>query len=468
LESGSGRLGQIIWTLQQAYLDWHVGCRVGGESVLPPTDKIACPIGQAVFIILKKRGNMPTTPYKVGILVFCVFLFALLVACSSQTQSVEIVIHNGQLFEATGDGPISNGAIVITDGYISAVGSESDVIFPEGATLIDAEGGTIMPGLIDARASTLINRLEISENQIDEISLTLYLTKPLQAGITTIRAIGWDYATQPDLTVLRNVLADYGNNVPTLVFVGMITHAEGNVFEIYPEDSIGVINLEEMQEAAEDLIQAGADQLGFLQPIPPDIRANRNQLIGLSKEQQTAFAELIHEKGLRVIAQTAYPEDALAAVVAGVDELVNWPHGSDEPLPDELIQALVDNSVSVLTGFSVGVIRPYEGDVRRFIDSGGVIVFGTFAPNSTSLHRPVNEMRQMTYFDMTPYEILMSATANAAKAVGLGDLVGTLEVGKQADIIIVQGNPLDNIEDIEDIMTVIKAGEVVFQLDLAD
>ena len=70
----------------------------------------------------------------------------------------------------------------------------------------------------------------------------------------------------------------------------------------------------------------------------------------------------------------------------------------------------------------------------------------------------------MTYFDMTPYEILMSATANAAEAVGLGDLVGTLEIGKQADIIIVQGNPLDNIEDIEDVMTVIKAGEVVYQV----
>jgi len=411
---------------------------------------------------------MKIKPYEIRTIVIFLFLFALLAACSSQIPSDVIAIHNGQLFAATGDGPISNGAIVITDGYISAVGSESDVIFPEGATLIDAEGGTIMPGLIDARASTLINRLEISENQIDEISLTLFLTKPLQAGVTTIRAMGWDYTAQPDLSDLRNALADYGNNVPTLVFVGMITHAEGNVFEIYPEDSIGVINLEEMQEAAEDLIQAGADRLGVLQPIPPDIRASRNQLIGLSKEQQTAFTELMHKKDLRVIAQTSYPEDALAAVSAGVDELAVWPHGSDEPLPEDLIQALVNNSVSVLTGFSVGVVRPYEDDVRRFIDSGGVIVFGTFAPNSTSLHRPLNEMRQMTYFDMTPYEILISATANASEAVGLGDLVGTLEVGKQADIIIVQGNPLDNIEDIEDVMTVIKAGEVVYQLDSED
>lgn len=126
----------------------------------------------------------------------------------------------------------------------------------------------------------------------------------------------------------------------------------------------------------------------------------------------------------------------------------------------------MENSVLVMTGFSVRVFRPYEGDVRRFIDSGGLVVFGSPSPNATALHRPVNEMTLMAEIgNMSPYEILMSATANAAEAVGLGDTIGTLEVGKQADIIIVQGNPLKNIEKSETIFTVIKSGEIVFQLD---
>ena len=307
-----------------------------------------------------------------------------------------------------------------------------------------------MPGLIDARASTLINRLEMNEGQIDEISLTLYLTKPLQAGITTLRATGWDIASLPDLTALQDALAELGNHAPTLVIAGMITHAQGNVFAIYSEESIGVASPEDIQNAVDDMVRAGVDQVGFLQPIPPDIRAPSADLIGLSEELQAAFVDLAHQNGLRVIVQASFHEDAIAAVA---DEIINWPHGFENPLPDELIHALVENSVPVLTGFSVWVIRPYEDDVRRFIDAGGEIVFGTFAPNATALHRPVNEMNLMAEIgEMTPYEILMSATTNAAEAVGLGDTVGALEVGKQADIIVVQGNPLEDIEAIENII----------------
>jgi imidazolonepropionase-like amidohydrolase len=69
---------------------------------------------------------------------------------------------------------------------------------------------------------------------------------------------------------------------------------------------------------------------------------------------------------------------------------------------------------------------------------------------------------------MTPTEILMSATANAADAVGLGDQIGTLAVGKQADVIIVNGNPFENLRAMRGVSVVIKAGEVVFPDDVAD
>jgi imidazolonepropionase-like amidohydrolase len=398
-----------------------------------------------------------------------ILLFVMLTACSIQQETNVIVIRNGLLFKATGDPPIPNGAVVIKNGLISAVGPESELQIPEGATIVDAEGGTIMPGLIEGRASTLINEIDISEGQISETDLNLFLVRPLQAGITTIRAIGWDYATHSDLSEMREALETYGNTIPTLVFAGVITHAEGNVFAIYSDDSIGVLDREEAQKATEDLIQSGVDQVGYLQPIPPDYRAINAELIGLSIELQSAMVELAHQKGLRVLAQTSFPEDTAVAIAAGVDEIIGWPHGSEEPLSNELIQALVDNSVKVMTGFSVDVIRPYEDDVRRFIDAGGIVVFGTFAPNSTALDRPAYEMSLMaTYGKMTPEEILMAATVNAADAVGLGDVVGTLEVNKQADIIIVQGDPLNDIYLMRNIHTVIKAGEIVFQADSED
>ena len=392
-------------------------------------------------------------------------LVTLLTAGSAFTQADEvIVIHNGQLFTATGEDPIPNGAIVIENGVIVAVGPEADVDVPDGATVIDAAGGTIMPGLIDARASVLMNKLKVDDGEIDVVGLQFYLFPTLQAGVTTVRATGWDIKTRPDLQEFREALAAHGNTVPTVVVAGLLTHAEGNVFEIYPDDNIGVVTLEEAQQATEALIQAGADQIGFLQAIPPDRRAENTADLrtGLSVEQQAAVVEIAHEQGLRVIAQTAFPEDAVVAVAAGVDEIISWPHGfSDEPLSDDLIQALVDNEIPMLTGFTVGVIRPYEDDVRRFIDAGGTVVFGTFAPNSGPI-APDGEMNLMLRVgQMTPAEILMAATANAADAVGLGDQIGTLEIGKHADIIIVNGNPFENLRAMRNVVTVIKAGEMV-------
>lgn len=405
-------------------------------------------------------------------IVLFLLLLTLLTPGSALTQAEEIVVvHNGLLFTATGEDPIPNGAVVMGNGVIMAVGPEADVDFPDGATVIDAEGGTIMPGIIDARASILINKLKIDDGEIDVVGMNFYLSPTIEAGVTTVRATGWDFKTRPDLSELREALAAHGNTVPTVVFAGFLTHAEGNIFEIYPDDNIGIVTLEEAQQATEDLIQSGADQIGFIQAIPPDRRAENTADLrtGLSVDQQAAVVEIGHEEGLRVLAQTAFVEDAAAAVAAGVDELIVWPGNSEEPLPDELIQALVDNSIPVLTGFTVGAVRPYEGDVRRFIDAGGTVVFGTFAPNSGPIS-PYGEMNIMSLLGkMTPTEILMAATANAADAVGLGDEIGTLEVGKQADIIIVNGSPFeDHFSVMRKVTTVIKAGEVVIPAKAAE
>ena len=381
------------------------------------------------------------------------------------TSAGTLVVQNGTLFTANGQDPVPDGVVVMENGVIIALGPAADVTIPEGSTVIDAGGGTVMPGLIEGRASTLVNALDLKQGAISPIYLKVYLTNTLEAGITTLRAIGWDLNERPDLTPLREALAAQGNQVPTVIFAGAITHAEGNVFEIYPEDSVGVTSVEEAEQATQAIIESGAEQIILLQAINPDFRApNTGDLkISLTPEQQTAIVAIAHEAGLQVLAQTSYPEDAMAAVTAGVDQLAVWPHYTEDPLPVDLIQALVEHEVPVLTGFSVGVVRPYEGDVRRFLDAGGTVIFGTFAPNSGSLSNPEREMGLMSLIgQMTPEEILMAATAHAAEAVGLSDLIGTLEVGKQADIIIVNGDPLEDISVMKEVVTVIKRGELVY------
>jgi imidazolonepropionase-like amidohydrolase len=101
--------------------------------------------------------------------------------------------------------------------------------------------------------------------------------------------------------------------------------------------------------------------------------------------------------------------------------------------------------------------------VRRDLDAGGTLVFGTFSPNSGA--KPDREFLLMELHGMTPMEMIQSATVNATNAVGLGDVVGTLEVGKRADIIVVDGNQFeDSFPSVfRNVIYVVKNGEIVVQ-----
>ena len=156
--------------------------------------------------------------------------------------------------------------------------------------------------------------------------------------------------------------------------------------------------------------------------------------------------------------QAIFADEALTSVNAGVDELLSWPTPT-EPMPEELIQVIVTQSVPVVSGFSAAA--PQEGDLRRFLDEGGTLVYGTLAPNTGGT--PVSEFRIMETRGMTPVEMIQSATANAAKVLEMEDKIGTLEVGKQADIIVLEGNPLEDnfLTTIGHVVYVVKNGELV-------
>jgi imidazolonepropionase-like amidohydrolase len=406
---------------------------------------------------------MRTTKIVLGFVAVALWL---LFACSGGDASLvdPTVIVNGALIDGTGADPIQDAAVIVDQGVIIATGPEAELELPDDATVIDAGGGTILPGIIDVRASDLLNRLDVKDGQINKIDLELSLVRAIQAGVTTVRATGWDWREKPDVAALRAALESHGNTVPTVVLVGpFLTRTGGVSHRIYPDQTIGVATVEEARQATEDLIAQGLDQIGVLLALPPSGRVitGDEPPPDMSLEMQRAIVEAVHARDVRVITQAVFPDDAAVAVAAGADEIPSWP-AIDAPLPDDLIQALVDRSVPILTGYSVG-FKPHQGDARRFIDAGGTIVFGTFAPNSNALSDYYHEMDLMSSLgEMTPMEIIVSATANAAEVVGLGDEIGTLEAGKKADIIVVDGNPLDDLTVFRDGVTVVmKGGDIV-------
>jgi len=368
-----------------------------------------------------------------------------------------LVIHNGMVITATGEEPIEDGVVVIEGEVITAVGSKDDVPMPDGARFVDAQGGTILPGIIDARASDLLNRLRITDGQINYIDLEIYLTRALKAGLTTVRATGWDWRNQPDVVEMKAALHAHGNTIPTVVIAGpFLTHVEGSSYQRYPDQTIGVATVEEAKQKTEMLIEMGVDQIGYILSLPPSGSAV------LTSEQQEAIVEAAHAQGVRVIGQAVFPDEAALVVAAGADEIPSWPT-INETLPEDLIDMLASKSIPIITGYTVGEVKPQPGDARRFLDAGGTIVFGTFAPNSNALNNFSREMELMSLVgELTSMEIIEAATVNAAEAVGRGDEIGTLEAGKMADIIIVDGNPLEDLTVFRNgIITVIKGGELI-------
>jgi len=375
-------------------------------------------------------------------------------------ETPPLVFINGLVITVTGEDPIPNGAVMIEDGLIKAVGPVGSFKIPDDAIVLDVEGKTIMPGLIDARASDLLSRLQLKDGKIQA---PIHLWKPLWTGVTTLRATGWAWEEMQETPELIKALEEKGNAIPTVIIAGAsLAHNQGPAYKkYYPDQTVGVGTVEEARQKTVEIIELGADQVNFLMSSGPslgDPPEEREPL--LTPGMLKTIVETAHSQNVMVIGQALFPEEAFTAIDAGVDEICSWP-SLTQPIPEELIQALVSNSIPILSGFSVGV--PQQGDLRRFLDAGGTLVFGTFYPNSDAT--PEGEFRLMERQGMSPMEMITSATVNAANALGLGDVIGTLEVGKQADIIVLNGNVLENnfTDTIKKVVYVINNGELVLQ-----
>jgi imidazolonepropionase-like amidohydrolase len=109
------------------------------------------------------------------------------------------------------------------------------------------------------------------------------------------------------------------------------------------------------------------------------------------------------------------------------------------------------------------VIQAILGVVRFFHDSGGIIAVGNDYGNpGVLLGMPLREMVLLQNAGLSPQEVIEAATKHAAYVCGQGDELGTLERGKLADIIVVDGNPLDNLNAMDSVLYIVKDGELVF------
>jgi imidazolonepropionase-like amidohydrolase len=322
------------------------------------------------------------------------------------------------------------------------------VAIPEGVPAIDVQGSTILPGFINAHVHSGYNL----EN----------LAAWAQAGVTTVRDLGRG-VVPPDFAVRDQAAADA--RYAGLVAAGpFLTAPGGYPTAVFGQPAVYVSTPDEARQAADDLLDRGADVIKIAVESGQDFG---ERLPTLDAAAVSAIVETAHRRGTIVVAHVLVAADLRQALDGGVDDIA---HMVTDDLPDELIQNMADKgtywepTLELWRGVGQGNDRRAIANLRRYVAAGGLVALGTdYDGYSTpfQLGMPMIEIEAMIEAGMTPLQVIVAATRNAAHVCNRGADLGTLEAGKVADVLIVAGNPLEDIHALEQVRWVVHNGVVI-------
>lgn len=403
-------------------------------------------------------------------------------------------INNGRLIDGLGGQPVSDGLVVFEGNTLIYAGEAEGYTLTGDETIVDAGGGTILPGLIDAHVHVMMEFEGVQKRLETPFSYRFYqaaqyMRKTLDAGITSVRdALGADLGVKkaveegliagPRLQLSINALTITGGHGDGYTTSGQTVELLQANYPGMPDGRAD--GVEEVRKKVREMLRAGAEVIkvhatgGVLSPT------DHPEFTQFSLEELKVIVEEARfRKGVRVMAHAQGAEGIKQAVRAGIHSIE---HGIF--LDDEAIDLMKESGtflvptllapVSVLelaeeSGMpdsavekSKEVIEIHKESVTKAHKAGVKIAMGTDAgvmPHGLNLR----ELELMTDVGMTPMEAIVATTKTAAECLGWEDKVGTLEKGKLADIVIVKGNPLEDIASLADtdtIQYVVKDGKV--------
>ncbi|MFA5077988.1 MAG: amidohydrolase family protein [Dehalococcoidia bacterium] len=374
-----------------------------------------------------------------------------------------LAIKNGNLFMS--DGKLVKGNVLIEGDTIRAVGGRAAI--PSGTKVIDAAGKTVMPGLVDAHTHLTVYQdpaLLSSAGAGKAIMRGAFLARQaLRAGITTMRDMGGFCFTDIDL---RNAIAAGHVPGPRLLCSGkVISTTGGHIFYVSREAD----GPDEVRKAAREQIKMGADLIkvmcsGGVERVDESINA-----VQLNIDEIRAAVGVAQDNGT-VVAAHAHPKRAMKeALLAGVTSIE---HGS--LLDEEVAEIMLKKKAFIIPTFSVyaaiaNLGLPGLSERARFVYEAKKKSFkivlkrgvrwgvgtdsGAFSPMSSI----VDELVITHSLGVSAAEVLHRVTAGNAELIGLKD-AGTLAPGKRADVIIVDGNPLKDLESMRRVSFTIANG----------
>ena len=392
-------------------------------------------------------------------IMWTVLIFLIGMPVSSQKKIAPMALLNGTLINGTGAEPVQNAVIVIQQDLILAAGSAEQVSIPTNAQRLDVKGATILPGFINAHV----------HQGYDEQNLKAWA----KSGVTTVRDLG-AFTQDGKWFIRRDALNKDPRNARLVAAGPFITASGGYPFNPWGVPAIMVSLPDDAVKQTRELIQKGADLI----KLSLETGKNFSKVIPApSPEVAAAIVKTAHNHGIVVSTHITNTQDVERAIQAGVNDIAHIP--SDD-LPLELAAKVAKAGI-----YWVPTIELWHGvqqehiflyftkmhkrvinNLRRFVQTGGKVAMGTdFAGYSSyfDLGMPIRELEWMQDAGMTPMQIIVAATKNAAYVCNKAKIIGTIEPGKIADILVVQGNPLDDLHTLKNVVMVIHNGVIIRQ-----
>ncbi len=375
--------------------------------------------------------------------------------------------------------------VVLIDGErIQAVGSGLSI--PAGAEVIDLGNATLLPGLIDCHThvTTTYRFLLYCGPMHDAVRAPGNARKTLESGITTVREL-WskDYTD----VALRDAINSGEVTGPRMLVATLAIGSTGghneDVLGLSPtvsiNDYVGIADgVDAVRKLVRTEIKYGADVIKIMATEGAGEGENVAVETQFTLAEMKAIVEEAHRYGKKVAAHAHSTDGIKESIRAGVDSIE---HGT--LLDAEAVRMMKENGTYLVpTGYIWDYSPPepeskeskslekrerelrFKNGIResfRMAVEGGIkIAMGSDSSVIPHGENP-KEIIWMATHGMTPVQAIRAATLNAADLLGWSDRVGSLSAGKYADIIAVNGNPLENVKLLEDVRFVMKGGAVV-------
>jgi imidazolonepropionase-like amidohydrolase len=401
-----------------------------------------------------------------------------------------LALIGGNLIDGTGSPGAYDTSILIDEERIKAIGPRESLSIPDGVTTIDVTGLTVMPGLIDchdhlaSKGYDLASRWGLNEPiSLQHIRTAHVLTETLISGYTCIRDAGgldagYKLAVEeglhpgPRLVISVNIISPTG---------GICDRVSGSGHQHMHDDPrlpSGVADgVDNIRSKVREMVRVGADVIKFASTGgassrpghgPKDIEYTYEEIEALIQESQSL--------GRKTMCHALGGPGLRNAILAGADSIEHGCYLAEEP---DLINIMADKGIFLVPTFEVyeyhsTVSAPHmqerakhlktlhQESMQKALQAGVKVVAGTDAGGFIHGNN-AHELELLVQHGMTTMQAIQAATGWAAECVGLDKDIGTISTGKFADLVVLEGNPLDDIRIIQDpekIKMVMKGGKL--------